>query len=369
MTSSARSAWFPASFIRLVETLLAGAAGGALFTWLGLPAGWLSGAMITVALAALAARPMHVPPRLAQVVFVVVGASLGAAVTPEMLRGIGLWPLSVVLLAIGVMLATLSSSLYLRKVHGWDTLSALLGSTPGALSQVIAYASQYQSDLRGIAIVQTIRVVILTACLPLALAVLGFIDPAAPTLRHVDAPLHEIALLVAVCAAIALGLQKLRFPGGLIFGSMMASAVLHGSGLIQAVLPWWVVVAAMVSLGAITGSRFANTDIRLLLKHLAAAFGSFATAIAVVAVFVWISASLLSLKVPELVVSYAPGALDAMMIVALALHLDPVFVGAHHVARFILVSLALPVFVRMSGAKDDDDGAIPPPSPPASTED
>ena len=36
--------------------------------------------------------------------------------------------------------------------------------------------------------------------------------------------------------------------------------------------------------------------------------------------------------------SYAPGALDAMMILALALHLDPIFVGAHHVARFMLIS-------------------------------
>jgi hypothetical protein len=32
-----------------------------------------------------------------------------------------------------------------------------------------------------------------------------------------------------------------------------------------------------------------------------------------------------------------------MMLVALALHLDPVFVGAHHLARFLLVSLTLPV--------------------------
>lgn len=360
-------AWSSVSFIRLVETLLVAVAGGALFTWLGLPAGWLSGAMVSVAAAALASRPVHMPPRLAQGVFVVVGISLGASVTPEMLQGIGLWPLSVALLVVGVTLATLASTLYLRKVHGWNTSSALLGSTPGALSQVIAYASQYKSDLHGIAVVQTIRVVILTACLPIVLAVLGFVDPEAPTIPRRDGPLYELVILVAVCTVVAVGLQKLRFPGGLIFGSMMASAVLHGSGLIHATLPWWAVVAAMVSLGAVTGARFANTDIWLLLKHLGAAFGSFATAIAVVAVFVWISTSLLSFKVPELVVSYAPGALDAMMIVALALHLDPVFVGAHHVARFILVSLALPVIVRMSGAKDET--VIPPPLPPASAGD
>ena len=45
-----------------------------------------------------------------------------------------------------------------------------------------------------------------------------------------------------------------------------------------------------------------------------------------------------------------------MMILALALHLDPIFVGAHHVARFLMVSAALPVFVRMF-AKTPPTGA------------
>ena len=34
------------------------------------------------------------------------------------------------------------------------------------------------------------------------------------------------------------------------FGAMMASAVLHGTGLIHAAMPWWIVAAVMVGLGA-----------------------------------------------------------------------------------------------------------------------
>ena len=47
---------------------------------------------------------------------------------------------------------------------------------------------------------------------------------------------------------------------------MLASAALHGSGLIHAVMPWWVANTAMIALGAVTGSRFANTPLRLLAK-------------------------------------------------------------------------------------------------------
>lgn len=35
-----------------------------------------------------------------------------------------------------------------------------------------------------------------------------------------------------------------------------------------------------------------------------------------------------------------------MMLLALALSLDPVYVGAHHLARIFLVSLAMPLVAR-----------------------
>ena len=38
-------------------------------------------------------------------------------------------------------------------------------------------------------------------------------------------------------------------------------------------------------------------------------------------------------------VAFSPGAQDTMMVLALALHLDPVYVGAHHVARFLVVTI------------------------------
>ena len=342
---------------QLGETLAIATAGGALFSYAGIPAGFLSGAMIFVALAALSGRPVTMPSPLARVVFVLIGISLGGAVTPETLRGVATWPLSVLLLCVGMTAATFASAIYLRKVHGWDMLSALFGSSPGALSQVIAHATQHHSDLRGIAIVQTIRVVILTACLPVALALFGLIpDAPPPRPSALSDSVPELAILIAVSTAVAVAAHRLRFPGGLIFGAMLASAILHGSGLIHAVMPWWIVNAAMVALGALTGSRFANTDLRLLLKHLVAALGSFAVAVSVVAVFAAMASLVVDLQLSDVVVSYAPGALDAMMILALALNLDPIFVGAHHVARFMLISLSLPVFVKLYGQS--------PPAPP-----
>ena len=44
----------------------------------------------------------------------------------------------------------------------------------------------------------------------------------------------------------------------------------------------------------------------------------------------------------DVVVAFAPGAMDAMLALALTLHIDPIFVGAHHLSRFVFVTIATP---------------------------
>jgi len=153
-------------------------------------------------------------------------------------------------------------------------------------------------------------------------------------------------LLLGIAVAFPLIFLRLRFPGGLLFGALAGSAVLHGTGLIHAALPWWVGGASVITLGALVGSRFANTSARMLLGHLGAAFGSFAVSMVVATVFVVIVARLFSFPIANIVIAFAPGAQDTMMVLALALHLDPVYVGAHHLARFLVVTVAIAVAAR-----------------------
>jgi uncharacterized protein len=152
-----------------------------------------------------------------------------------------------------------------------------------------------------------------------------------------------------VSTACAIGLARIRFPGGLLFGAMVGSAVLHGSGLIDAVLPWWVGSAATITLGAVVGSRFANMTVRTLVGYLGAAFGSFAVAMSVATVFIAIVAYFFPFPIANIVIAFSPGAQDTMMVLALALHLDPVYVGAHHLARFLVVTISVAVGARKLG--------------------
>ena len=351
-------------FRNVAETLGFAAAGGLTLGLLGMPAGFLSGSILAVAGASLAGRPMLIPTPLMRILLVLIGISLGAVVTPETLHGMATYPLSIAALIVGHGRASVSAgAAYLRAVHGWDTVTAYLAAAPGGLSQVMALAVELDADVRAIAIVQTVRVVIIAVGLPAALALLGLVGHATRSLggSFNPAQLDELAILVVASTVAAIIAYRIRFPGGLLFGAMLTSAALHGSGLIHVVMPWWATNTVMIAFGAVTGSRFANTPLRMLLHFVGAAFGSFAVAVTITAIFAAGLVGMLSLPMAEVMIAYAPGAVDAMMLLALALNLDPVYVGAHHLTRIFFVSLTMPLVARRNRAprKLPDDAPKP----------
>src|ERR1700694_2624824 len=294
-----------------LEPLAIAAAGGALFLWASLPGGLISGAMIAVGVAAIAGRPLFVPPILTQTVLVLLGISLGSLVSRQLLQHIGAYPLTIALLALATFCSTFGSSLYLQRVHGWDRTSAFLAGSPGALSQITMLAIERGADVSAIAVVQPMRVIILTAALPLLLALTGIAPSSPPAAAAAIASPLELTELIAASVAAALLLRLIKFPASWMFGAMIGSSVLHGTGLIEGGLPPWVRAVALVGIGALIGSRFARMTIKTLLSHVNAALGSFAIAIAISAVSVAVIVLTTHVRFADIVVAFAPGAMDA----------------------------------------------------------
>jgi membrane AbrB-like protein len=337
-----------------IETLALGAAGSALFWWLELPGGLISGAMIAVAAAGVSGRTVGLPQGLAHVILMTLGLSLGAMVSPALIKNLSAYPLTIALLAAATFCATFGSSLYLQRLHGWDRTSALLAGSPGALSQVIMLATEKNADVAGIAVVQIMRVIILTAAVPLLLAATGMMGHGPLPSRGAAATPLALAELAATAIAVSLLLRWLNFPASWMFGAMLASSVLHGTGMVDGTLPQWAYVTALVGIGSLIGSRFGKIRPRTILSHIGAALGSFVVAVVISAAFVALIALTTSVKFSDVVVAFAPGAMDAMLALALTLHIDPVFVGAHHLSRFIFVSIATPGIVHLFGKAQDD---------------
>lgn len=336
-------------------TLIAATLGGAVFAFLDLPAGWLAGALVAVSALALSGLPVYVPDLLRRVVFVVLGISLGAAVTPETVAGIRTWPITLALLALSLPVTMGAVMLYLHYVSKWNYRETLYASAPGALSAVLAMASDAKVDVRMVAFLQTVRVFLLIAALPgmlLAAGLSASVGAIPPTAGIHVATLNDTLIMAGTGVVSALLAERLRVPGGLLIGPMLVNGFLHGSGYVQGNIPVFLLLGSFVVLGAFTGTRFAGTTAAMIKRLLVDSIGAFAVALAVCVVFALFAAWLSGENVAKTIVAFAPGGLEAMTILAFLIGLDPAFVGAHHLARFVLIAMLLPFVARGMFGKD-----------------
>lgn len=327
-------------------TLGAGAVGGALFFWLGLPAAWISGALVATIILAVAGFQVTVPESLRFCAFIILGTSMGTVLTPEMLARAGSWPISMACLAASVAGTMIGGVLFLTRVAGWSLETALFASTPGAFSAVVLMAEETKADLRQVAFVQSVRLFLLVAALPNILGATGLAGGGLRPPPHVSS-LWDVGVLFAVSTACGLAAAALRMPGGLIVGALIGSAGLHLTGTSDAVVPTALLLPGFVVLGAGVGVRFLGTRLATIRSYFVVSVGAFVVSIVVSSAFALLAMRLTGDDFGKLLTAFAPGALEAMAALGFAMGYDPAFMSAHHLFRFVGLSIALPVLTRM----------------------
>jgi membrane AbrB-like protein len=332
------------------------AAGGAGFSLVGLPAGWLTGAMVVVAITAMAGMPVAYPDGLRNVIFVVLGSSLGAGVTPEMVSDIGRWPISMAILIGSVAAVQISGQLFLRRVCGWDRQTSFFAAVPGVTSYVIALALPSGANISRIALSQTLRVFLLVGLAP---SLLTAVENVGTVVRVTGSPL-DIALSIAIGAGGGLLLGTVGVPAAPMIGALAASGIAHGAGLLSGAFPIFVQAGLFIALGAMIGSRFAGTTVAMLRGTVLASIGSFAAAVTAAAACAWFAATVTGQSFSQIALAFAPGGMDVMTAMAFALGLDSAFVAAHQLARFFIIALYAPFFAQRIGSAHGLATASPP---------
>ena len=330
--------------------ILVGLAGGLAFERLGLPAPWISGSMVAVA-AVSALRPLpDLHPALRDLAMLLGGTTMGAAVTPETLRLLVTVPVSFLGLVASMAATMLLCSLWLRRALGWSRRDALLASAPGALSAVLAVAAERNADVTRIAVVQTLRLFVLVALLP---GLVALVEPGAGrggaagagAGGALDAPALALVLLLGLL--LGAGLARAGLAAPFLLGAALASALPHGAGLVRGSPPEAVSVLGFLLIGVYIAGRMRGVDLRNLRRHLVAGVGSLLLGLGVACLFAGLVAWGAGVRFGAALLAFAPGGLEALSILSLALDLDPLYVAAHHLMRFFAVGLALPVVVTL----------------------
>ena len=194
---------------------------------------------------ALAGFPARVPDGVRRAVFIVLGISMGAAVTPETIAGIRTWPITMFMLVPVPIPGAMGAVMLYLKWAGWDREVSLYASALGAMSAVVAAATDAGVDVRKVVFVQSVRVFFLIAALPGLLVATGLAAPdgAVAVIPPSAGQWWEIVLMGTGGIAGGLVAERVGIPGGLIVGSMLVNAVLHGTGFVTAAVPAYVLIS------------------------------------------------------------------------------------------------------------------------------
>jgi uncharacterized protein len=311
-----------------------------------LPAGWLMGGALAVAIAALAGVRVSMPGWLRDATFVLTGLSMGASVARDSLALMVQWPVTLAALTVELILIVAATGYMLRKLFGIDRGTAYLSSFPGHLSFVMGIAAAGVGDPRQITIIQVIRILLLTTAVPvgaLFLPVGQFEGPAAGP----PIPWLTLVIMTGVCAAVGFVFTRLRVPAGYALGAMAASMAAKFSGLFDGTMPPQLLVVAFVLVGALIGSRFGGISLEEFRK--AAIGGVIATAmtVAIVTIVAFGAARFVNMPFGQIWLGLSPGALEGMGALGIALGFDTAFIAAHHVARLLLLTIAIPVVAML----------------------
>ncbi len=328
----------------VLPTLLIGAAGATIFWLVGFPAAVLTGPAAAVSLATLLGLRTAIPPLLRDAVFLVLGLQIGSTVTPEVIETALAWPVSLLMLTATLIVVLQSARAVLRRGFGYDRMTALLAATPGHLSYVLGLSTDLAADVPRVALVQSVRVLMLTLLVPVLIALWG-VEGTAQLADRGESSALSLAVLFPLALGLGLIFKRLSIPAPLLLGAMALSAIGHGSDLTPGAMPAWMTVVAFVCMGALIGTRFRGLDRRGLGAAFLAGVVTTLIACAVAAAGAWLAGGLVGLPPAALLLAFAPGGVEVMAAIAIETGLEPAFVAAHHVFRLVVLTVLVPVLI------------------------
>lgn len=335
----------------LVIVLSVGLAGALAGVLIGLPLPFLLGSMGAVAGFAIWRGPgaPKFPQPLRQAAVALIGALIGATFAPETLALVPGAAASLAAIVPLVLLCLGAGFTFYRHVAGYDPVTAFYAAMPGGLVEATSLGIEAGADAALLSVQHFARIVIVVVMVPAIFwAGTGIVVGSAGGQSLSAAPwtwAHLAGLLALTAVGGLLG-PRLRLPAGYMTGAMLLSAGLHGTGVIAFESPWWLFAVAQLVVGCGLGVHFAGTRPATLAR----AFGYGACAVGLMLVIAAGLAALVApwspLGLPELWLSFAPGGVTEMGLIALSLGLSPVLVVLHHLLRIALTVVVAGVGLR-----------------------
>ena len=313
-----------------------------------IPLAWMIGPMIATSLVALKGFQVLMPKLALSSILIILGLHIGNYIDQNLLAQMVNWIWTTVIMFFYIVISILIVSKYLQKFSGYKEKTSIFSAAPGALGPLMILAEYEKSDLSQVATAHLIRLIIIITVFPFIIISLS--PTASLELEKFDymSQNHwDLVLLIIASLVFIFFFDKAKVPAALLSGTLVASGLLQIFDIASYKLPDASINFCLLILGASVGCRFANKTFKEVASN--SFHGLVATILLVLLglVAACIATFFVDTNFLSLILSFCPGGIYEVAVIAIAFDLEPDFVAFHHIIRLLFILFIVPVILRM----------------------
>ena len=316
--------------------------------FLNIPLAWMIGPMIAVSIAALNGIKVFMPGLALSSILIVLGLHIGNYIDQNLISQMFNWIWTTIIMFGYIIVSILVVSKYLQKFSGYKQKTSIFSAAPGALGPLLILAEYEKSDLSQVATAHLIRLIIIITVFPFIIVNLSASDTLELEKFDYMSQNHwDLVLLIITSIIFIFFFDKVRVPAALLSGTLVASGLLQIFDIASYKLPDASINFCLLILGASVGCRFANKTIKEVANN--SFHGLVATVLLVLLglIAAFVATFFVDNNFLTLILSFCPGGIYEVAVIAIAFDLEPDFVAFHHIIRLLFILFIVPIALRM----------------------
>ncbi len=316
--------------------------------YFNIPLAWFLGPMLITSLASLMGLKTSMPKLILSSTLIVLGLYIGNYIDKSLFSQIHQWALTSLIMLVYIIVSVLIVSKYLQQFSNYDKKTSIFSAAPGALGPLMILAENEKSDLSQVATSHLIRLIIIITVFPFIVD--SFYDYESIKISQEiikDQKISNLILLILFSIILIIIFDKLKIPAALLSGTLFASGFLQISEIASFQIPSNIIDYCLLILGSSVGCRFADKTFKEISRNALHSFVATFLLVILGLISAFVASFIIDKNFFTLLLSYCPGGIYEVAVIAIFFDLDPEFVSFHHIIRLLMILFIVPLMLKI----------------------
>ena len=320
--------------------------------YFNIPLAWFLGPMLITSLASLMGLKVQMPRLILSSILIILGLYIGNYIDKSLFAQMHQWIWTSLIMLVYIIFSVLIVSKYLQTFSKYDQKTSIFSAAPGALGPLMILAEDENSDLSQVATSHLIRLIIIITIFPFIVNSFYEVENLKIVDEVIDSQnlLHLIILVFSSLILILL-FEKFKIPAALLSGTLVASGFLQITEIASYQVSSDIIDYCLLILGSSVGCRFADKTFGEIGRNALHSFVATFLLVILGLAAAFVAGLIIDKNFFTLLLSYCPGGIYEVAVIAIFFDLDPEFVSFHHIIRLLMILFLVPVMLKIISKK------------------